>query len=266
MEEKHRLRIDDFYFSVLYDEEEIFPISDEKYALELQLQEVLMSSSIVSLQSNATIRFPIAGIASSGNSEAGECSQVFCRICMDEKSLKEMFKGLRCTHSFCMECMGQYVASKIKEKEQTVTCPDLKCKSVLEPHACRSILPQEVLDRWENVLCESLILGSQKFYCPFKDCSAMLVDDGGEVVTRSECPICRRLFCARCKVSWHVGLECGEFQMTNRGVRERDLDKMMTKLAESQRWRKCPNCKFYVEKADGCLHISCRFVFVFRFS
>lgn len=219
MEEMHRLRIDDFYFSVLYDEEEIFPISDEKYALELQLQEVLVSSSIVSLQINATIRFPIAGIASSGNSEASECSQVFCRICMDEKSLKEMFKGLRCTYSFSMECMGQYVESKIKEKEQTVTCPDLKCKSVLEPHACRSILPWEVLDRWENVLCELLILGSQKFYCPFKDCSAMLVDDGGEAVTRSECPICRRLFCARCKVSWHVGLECGEFQMTNRGVR-----------------------------------------------
>ncbi|KVH88647.1 hypothetical protein Ccrd_026217, partial [Cynara cardunculus var. scolymus] len=44
---------------------------------------------------------------------------------------------------------------------------------------CRSIIPKQVLQRWENSLCESLILGSQRFYCPFKDCSSMLVDDDG---------------------------------------------------------------------------------------
>ncbi|XP_030523965.1 E3 ubiquitin-protein ligase RSL1 [Rhodamnia argentea] len=258
MEDIRRLHVDDFYFSALYDEEEIFPISDEKYALEVQLQEVLVISSSVSLRSNASTRFPIAGNTSFGNWEAGECSRVFCPICMEEKSSKEMFRGSCCTHSFCMECMGQYVASKIKENEPTVTCPDMKCKSILEPHVCRLILPQEVLDRWENVLSESLILGSQKFYCPFKDCSVMLVDDGGEVVTMSECPSCRRLFCAQCKVAWHVGMDCKEFQMMKRGAREEDLDKMMTKLAESNRWRRCPNCKFYVDKVDGCQHISCR--------
>ncbi|XP_010029505.2 E3 ubiquitin-protein ligase RNF144A [Eucalyptus grandis] len=256
--EIHRLHVDDFYFSALYDEEEIFPISDEKYALEVQLQEVLMGSSNISSRRNATIQFCTAEIASLENSEAAKCSRVFCHICMEEKSSEEMFKGLRCSHSFCMECMGQYVALKIKENEPTVTCPDVKCKSVLEPQVCRSILPREVLDRWENVLCESAILGSQKFYCPFKDCSAMLVDDGVEVVTESECQICRRLFCARCKVPWHSGMECEEFRMMKRGAREKDLDDMMTKLAESNRWRRCPSCKFYVEKVDGCQHISCR--------
>nr|GEV97123.1 zinc finger, C6HC-type [Tanacetum cinerariifolium] len=76
----------------------------------------------------------------------------------------------------------------------------------------RSLVPKEVLDRWDNALCESLIKGSEKFYCPFKDCSALLVDDGGEAVTSSECPHCNRLFCARCKVSWHAGMDCEEYQ------------------------------------------------------
>ncbi|KAF8027481.1 LOW QUALITY PROTEIN: hypothetical protein BT93_E0401 [Corymbia citriodora subsp. variegata] len=253
--EIHHLHVDDFYFSALYDEEEVFPISDEKYAREMQLQEVLTGSLNISSRGNATIRFRTVEIASFGNSEAGECSRVFCHICMDEKSSKEMFKGLRCTHSFCVECMGKYVASKIKESESTVTCPDLKCKIVLEPHVCRSILPREVLDRWEDVLCESVALESQKFYCPFKDCSAMLVDDGVEVVTVDVSGLPEVDLRA---VPWHAGMECAEFRMMKRGAREENSDDMMTKLAESNRWRRCPKCKFYVEKVDGCRHIYCR--------
>ena len=45
----------------------------------------------------------------------------------------------------------------------------------------------------ENALCESLILGSENLYCPFKDCSALLVDNGGQSVT---------LFCT---VGWQWG-------------------------------------------------------------
>ncbi|XP_035830021.1 uncharacterized protein LOC110875657 [Helianthus annuus] len=41
----------------------------------------------------------------------------------------------------------------------------------------RSIVPKEVLERWKSILCESVIMESDKFYCPFKDRSTMLVDD-----------------------------------------------------------------------------------------
>lgn len=42
------LFVDDFYFSALYDNDEILPISDELYAEELQLKEALISSSAIS--------------------------------------------------------------------------------------------------------------------------------------------------------------------------------------------------------------------------
>nr|GEY91095.1 zinc finger, C6HC-type [Tanacetum cinerariifolium] len=51
------------------------------------------------------------------------------------------------------------------------------------PDACRLIVPREVLDRWEDTFCQSLILGSEKSYCSFKDYSTLLVDDGGSAVT-----------------------------------------------------------------------------------
>jgi len=59
-----------------------------------------------------------------------------------------------------------------------------------------------------GILVEKEIPSSQKFYCPFKDCSALLLKDVPEVrsstepavvvIKESECPECRRLFCAQC--------------------------------------------------------------------
>ena len=82
------------------------------------------------------------------------------------------------------------MAAKIQENISMVKCPHTKCKQVVEPQHCRLVITKEVFERWENAPCENLVLASQKFYCPFKDCSAMLVCDAEEVVTVSECPHC----------------------------------------------------------------------------
>ncbi|GKF81545.1 zinc finger, C6HC-type containing protein, partial [Tanacetum coccineum] len=99
-----------------------------------------------------------------------ESSQVpdrFCDICMDTKPDSEMFQNTNvCGHMYCFDCIRGHVAAKIQENITKVRCPDPNCKGVIGPEACRLIVPKEVLDRWENALCESLILGSEKFYCP----------------------------------------------------------------------------------------------------
>ncbi|XWS20004.1 hypothetical protein CRYUN_Cryun31cG0064500 [Craigia yunnanensis] len=120
--------VDDFYFSALHDDEEVFPISDEKYALELQLQEALLSSAISSRVPN-------------GSRDLQECQ----------------------------------------------------------------------------------------------------VDDEGSDVVESECPNCRRLFCAQCKVAWHAGISCSEFQNLSKDERCRE-DIMVMELAKKNNWRRCPNC------------------------
>ncbi|KAF5801375.1 putative transcription factor C2H2 family [Helianthus annuus] len=183
----------------------------------------------------------------------------FCGICMDTKTASEMFDNTGiCNHLFCSDCIRQHVAVKIKENLTKVKCPDPSCKGVIGPEACRSIVPKEVLERWESILCESVIMESQKFYCPFKDCSAMLVDDGGVVVTQSECPNCNRLFCAQCKVAWHCGISCVEFQSLKKDERNPN-DILLMNLAKEKRWKRCPNCKRFVEKVSGCNYIACRY-------
>lgn len=180
-----------------------------------------------------------------------------CEICADSKPVHESFKIKGCSHSYCFDCIKNYVASKLQDGVSQINCPVPTCPGLLEPEYCREILPFEVFDRWGKLLCESVILASQKFYCPFKDCSALLIDDGGEAVTQSECPSCFRMFCAQCKVGWHDGIDCAEYQKLRKDEREKE-DIMLRNLARQKQWQRCPKCNFYVEKASGCLYIICR--------
>ncbi|KAJ7963352.1 RBR-type E3 ubiquitin transferase [Quillaja saponaria] len=143
-----------------------------------------------------------------GKQEAIKLPKRLCTICMERKTGRDMLSINECHHFFCTDCISKHVAAKVQQNNLKVDCPDINCNVELKPEHFNSIVPQEVLDRWGTALCESSIPGSLKFYCPFKDCSNLLVDDGGEVVTRSECPHCLRLFCSQCKVAWHEGLTC----------------------------------------------------------
>ncbi|MBA0782410.1 hypothetical protein Gotri_000298, partial [Gossypium trilobum] len=74
------------------------------------------------------------------------------------------------------------------------------------------ILPRDLFNRWGKALCESALLASEKFYCPYQDCSALLVNYGEKSIHRSRCPLCKRVFCVQCNVAWHSGVDCNKFQ------------------------------------------------------
>lgn len=200
----------------------------------------------------------IESVAEKGQSSNSQIDPDFvCQICVEPTILKNSFLIKGCTHAYCTECMVKYVSSKLQENITKICCPVPDCKGALEPEDCRSVLPENVFDRWGNALCEAVILGSQKFYCPFKDCSAMLIDDGEEVVRESECPNCWRMFCAQCKVPWHSQISCEEYKMLHKDERERD-DILLMNLAKNNNWRRCPKCRIFVEKIEGCRYMKCR--------
>ncbi|KAF1864479.1 hypothetical protein Lal_00021902 [Lupinus albus] len=181
-----------------------------------------------------------------------------CHICTETKTLNDAFRVHNCSHSYCTDCVVMYVESKLQENVVKIRCPEPECElGLLELYGCRGILPKEVFDRWGDALCESMILENEKFYCPFKDCSALMVNDGGELVKESECRNCRRRFCAQCRVSWHDGIDCDEFQKLNKDEREKE-DILLMQLANNNKWRRCSKCRIFVEKVDGCMYIKCR--------
>ncbi|KAM2507338.1 hypothetical protein ACFX1W_029673 [Malus domestica] len=192
------------------------------------------------------------GESSNSKNVDGDQKDFVCEICVESKAASESFGIKSCSHSYCTDCMVKYVCSKLQENVTSI-----------EPEHCRSILPAKVFESWGTALCEAVIPASQKFYCLFKNCSLMLIidhdenevidHDENEVVRQSECPNCKRCFCVQCLAPWHVGIKCAEFQKLNKDEREAE-DIMLQK----KNWRRCPNCRFYVERMEGCNLMVCR--------
>ncbi|KAF5743817.1 E3 ubiquitin-protein ligase [Tripterygium wilfordii] len=147
----HDLFVDDFYFSALFDDDQVFPISDEKYALELHLQEALISSLISFKRpenheaSNHQIHKPTLTKRVKESGESSSQSQCFCAICMDVKQNEEMFSTNTCTHTFCTDCITKYVAAKIQGNISMVKCPGLDCNETLELENVRDIIRRKCL-------------------------------------------------------------------------------------------------------------------------
>lgn len=170
---------------------------------------------------------PSANQGESSNWNRGEDDVVLrfsfaCEICACDKPISDSFQILGCDHCCCTKCVSNHVAERLQESITEIGCPVSGCAGFLEPQHCRTILPREVFDRWGDALCEALILGAERFYCPYKECSALLIDDGSENVVQSECPVCWRLFCAPCKAAWHAGIQCDQFQRLNKDGRSND--------------------------------------------
>ncbi|KAK1436940.1 hypothetical protein QVD17_02724 [Tagetes erecta] len=238
------------YIDELYrrHDDDIYPITDDKYAEDLQLQEALIGSSSSSSSSShspssSSLKLKQPFVASYESKPPTITS--FCGICMDRKEPSEMFqKRMVCGHFFCIDCIRGHVAAKMQANQIRLTCPYPNCRVFIGPDVCRSVVPTQVLERWERVLCETLIM--HKFYCPFKDCSAMLVNDSGVTVTSSECPNCNRLFCAQCEVAWHCGMNCDEFMSLKKG--DQSTYDMLIDFAKKNKWKSVQSVSFLLKK------------------
>ncbi|KAK1551167.1 hypothetical protein Q3G72_031316 [Acer saccharum] len=151
-----------------------------------------------------------------------------CKICVELKPLYNSFNVNGCNHFYCTLCIVKYIVSKFEDNVTRIPYPESTCESgMIEPDHCRLILPHHVHVKWGIALSESAIEGSNK------------------------------QFSVQCKVPWHSETECAEFVKLNKDEKENE-DIMLMKLAQNQNWKRCPNCRYYVEKKEGCKFINCR--------
>ncbi|KAJ1276816.1 hypothetical protein BS78_05G244500 [Paspalum vaginatum] len=268
-------------------------IPDEEYAAELQIQDVIVSSAMAAIFSStmaatasqssltpllhgairrdaAAVETPavaviecipsssssspptLGGPAAAGEGTTPVADAEVCKICLEHVFTADAHRASHgCAHAFCAACLDRHI---------------IDCGSVLDPELCQGIISRETFEGWSATLCMSMVrreYSDDVCYCPFNDCSEIMVDDhGGEVVTESECPVCRRLFCARCRVPWHAVITCAEYEQLAPGDRGKE-DLVALEMAKGKKWRRCPRCKFWVERHDGCVHITCRCGFQF---
>lgn len=227
---------------------------DLKYVPDIDLTRPLQLAKVAI----GVISFPTTGDESVDN----------CSICCEER-LSPMMMTMKCSHKFCSNCMKTYVEEKLQSSQVPIRCPQLGCKYNLSTGECRSFLPvtsYEIFERAHINFTEANVLGSDQFYCPYSNCSA-LVDRHECLSARAsssnqsdssclECPACHQFVCVDCGVPCHSSKTCEEFH--NLPLEERDTgDVTLHHLAQNKRWRQCQQCERRIELTHGCYHMTC---------
>lgn len=236
----------------------IIPRCDNKVALTL-------AREAIDTQLNKTVEHIHQGERS---------KQENCSICLEDINVSQMHEILTCRHRFCFPCMSQHVEVKLTHG-CVPSCPHEGCNIKLTVDGCKQFLSSKWVEVWTKRLEEAAIPESDKVYCPYPNCSALMtlsgIDRSRQACSSShpfptaigctECKQCHKLFCIECRVPWHIGMSCQEYQ--RRAPQLHSVDAKFHLLAKNSRWKRCTKCKHMIELAEGCNHMTCRCGFEF---
>ncbi|CAL5424253.1 unnamed protein product [Camellia sinensis] len=204
-------------------------------------------------------------------SSRGKNMKENCSICLEDTDVSQMFSVNDCLHRYCSSCLKKHVEVKLLQG-MLPKCPHDGCKTELKIESCKNFLTSELYDLMSQRIKEYSIPATQKIYCPYPKCSALMSKAEALVNTNnagaSMCERCRGLFCMSCKAPWHSNISCNDYKILNPYPCAEDavplfklkLYAKLNSLARRNLWRQCVKCHHMVELAEGCNHIYCRHV------
>ncbi|XVE59771.1 hypothetical protein DITRI_Ditri05aG0073900 [Diplodiscus trichospermus] len=189
-----------------------------------------------------------------------------CVICFEDIVTAQMFSVDGCFHRYCFSCMKQHVEVKLLNG-MVASCPHEGCNSEVTIDSCGKFLDPKLVEIMSNRKKEASIAVSEKVYCAFPRCSALMSKNEVLQYTKTvylgagqsgarKCVKCHRFFCIYCKVPWHYNMTCYDHKRSHPHSGEEDAK--LKSLAAKKQWRECVKCKNMVELAEGCYHITCR--------
>ncbi|KAJ6407698.1 hypothetical protein OIU84_011067 [Salix udensis] len=191
-----------------------------------------------------------------------------CVICLEDTDVERIFSVDECRHRYCFSCMKQHVEVKLLHGMMP-KCPHEACESLLNVESCRKFLTPKLIEMMCLRIKEASIPVSEKIYCPYPKCSALMsknevseysksaVPAGLQGVGARKCSKCYGLFCINCKVPWHNNMTCYNFKRMNPNNPGEDVK--LKSLATRNLWRQCVKCSHMIELAEGCYHMTCRY-------
>ena len=171
-----------------------------------------------------------------------------CGVCADTIESKDVPKiRLPCKHFFCIDCWKEYLKEKINNANvYKLTCMQNKCNFILEEKFIKAILDNDTVlqDKYDKFLQRKKIMDSNKKikFCPFPDC------DGYAEKKFSKYVKCNNghEFCFECGTAPHGIKACSKI-----------IDAGFEEWKSHTLVKRCPNCKFWTEKNEGCNHMTC---------
>ena len=182
-----------------------------------------------------------------------------CEICLNSIGESDLLPLDTCGHLFHPECIQQHLELSITESKFPIICPYRGCGEEVSILDIKERLSEEMVQKFEEFSFKHFVglNRSDLFCCPTPDCKYVFQFACEEDFT---CPVCAKHYCLRCQVEYHDGMTCEQYRKVNAHLAEDDQFLLM---AQGARFKQCPNCKFWVEKTEGCDHMVCRCHFEF---
>jgi seryl-tRNA synthetase len=189
---------------------------------------------------------------------------ITCNICYEDKGVHEFSQLSReCNHGLqmCNGCAKLHILSKIQNLvHEYVECPVVDCQKAIDVPILKRVLTKEEFTAYDNATTKFLLERDPNYVvCSHCNNGQMLPAQPTVFGTQSvnpcvSCGHCRGLFCRSCKVPWHNGETCEQFQLDPNAPPQ----VRATNAYLNQRTKKCPRCQAPIEKSSGCEHMTCK--------
>ena len=183
---------------------------------------------------------------SNANNESNE----LCRVCYEKINDEDKINNsLPCGHLFCSNCWLDYLKTLISEaKTNKIKCMESKCSEYISEefiiqHISKDLNLSEKYIKFKNRY--EIIKDKNKKLCPHVGCDSFL--QKSDKTKYVECENGHK-YCFECLAPPHENKKC-----------KNKNEKKFLKWTKGKRVKRCPNCQMYVERNEGCNHMTCAY-------
>ncbi|XP_017771159.1 PREDICTED: probable E3 ubiquitin-protein ligase RNF144A-A, partial [Nicrophorus vespilloides] len=160
----------------------------------------------------------------------------------------------------CLQCMKSYVEFEVAEGAYDISCPDAQCPSqgVLQQDEIKRLAGNELLEKHLKYrLNREVEIDKSRMWCPRAGCETVcnLCPSKRCQPQSVHCPTCTVNFCSNCKLEWHAGLTCEEY---NKQLAKQGRGEEAGIPFDSDLIKCCPMCNVPIEKDEGCAQMMCK--------
>jgi len=142
-----------------------------------------------------------------------------------------------------------------------LTCPFPNCETEVQPKDISKICVPEVFAKYERfTVIAALRMDPNARWCPNPNCNnGIKADPNAPWVF---CNACRFEFCFHCMAERHDGAACGKEALAyleKKRASEAEAQEKFVEFTGQFKYfvKPCPSCHNYIEKNDGCNHMTC---------